>query len=199
MMSIPFEAVNADHGVAAGDVLQLLRHLVGIVRQRLDLLARHRAAKGRTPIGCRLSRVARDGHRILEALNRQHRDVLVVARLQLQILQDAGLEARELGLDRIAARRQPGHRRNPLVVGRRGLDRGARDDRGERHLGVRDHRAGLIDDRHRNPRVLRRLAGWPARSGGDGRQREEGHQDCNHRFVLIEVCGLRTSSDRSSR
>ena len=57
---------------AAGDVLQLLRHLVGIVRQRLDLLARHRRAERRAAIRRRLARVARHRHRILQPLDGQH-------------------------------------------------------------------------------------------------------------------------------
>ena len=41
-----------------GDVLELLRHLVGIVRERLDLLARHRRPERAPAIGCRFARVA---------------------------------------------------------------------------------------------------------------------------------------------
>ena len=85
-------------GVAAGHVLELLRHLVGIVRQRLDLLARHRRAEGGAAIRRRFPRIARDRHRVLHALQREHDDVLVVAGLELHVLEHAGLEAGELRL-----------------------------------------------------------------------------------------------------
>ena len=47
---------------------------------------------------------------------RQHDDVLVVARLELHVLQDARLEAGELRLDRVAPGREPGHGGDPLSL-----------------------------------------------------------------------------------
>ena len=68
------------------------------------------------PIRRRLARVARHRHRILQPLDGEHGDVLVVARLQLHVLQDARLEAGELRLDGVAAGREAGHDRDALVV-----------------------------------------------------------------------------------
>ena len=114
------EAVDADDRIPAGHVLQLLRHLVGIVRQRVDLLARHRGAERGPPVRRRFSRVADDGHRVLNTLERQHDDVLVVPRFELDVLQEPRLEAGELRVDGVAPRREPLQSGDALFAG---LDR----------------------------------------------------------------------------
>ena len=114
------EAVDADDGARAGHVLQLLLQRRRIVRQRFDLIARQRRAeRSALRIGGRLLLVLLDGHRGFELRDRSIADLPVLAAANADILQRARLESRKLGLDRVAARRQAGERRDAAVGGLR--------------------------------------------------------------------------------
>ncbi len=183
----PFETVDADDGVAAGHVLQLLRHLVGIVRERVDLFAGQRRAERALAIRRNFARVARHGHRILQPLDRQHDRVLVVARLETDVLQLFRFEAGELGLDRVTARRETGERGDSLVVCLHRFDRGARRvERRHGHRGVREYGARLIHHRDghadvaRALRARRRLFRWT--------EREQRDEQCDH-FLTSNLFG----------
>ena len=73
------EAVDEDLRVRPGDVHQLPPQLVGIVRQRLDLLARHHRPERDVAIRCGDLPIARDGHVGLQAVDRQHQRLPVLA------------------------------------------------------------------------------------------------------------------------
>ena len=97
----------------------------GIVRQRFDLLARQRRAEGSAArVGRRLLLVLLDGDRRFELRDRQHRHLLVLAAANPDVLEDPRLESGKLRLDRVAARREAGQRRDAGVGG---LDRRGRD------------------------------------------------------------------------
>ena len=184
------------HRAAAGDVLQLLRHLVGIVGQRIHLLARERAAKRALPIGRRLLGVAADGNRILEVLQRQHDHVLVLARADADVLQHAGLKPRELGLRSVAARLQPGNRRDTQVGGwsrrdRRGLRGVLESGHGDRR--GRNHGAGLIDDGEEQRAVAGGLASARTQRRISHEDTKTRNQSCFAVFVALCFVAIRLS------
>ena len=143
------EAVDEDLGVRTGDVDQLPAQLVGVVRQRLDLFARHDTPEGDVPIrGGRLA-IARHGDVGLQAVDRQHQGLPVVARSHADVREGARLESRELGADRIPSRREVLKCRLPLWVGcrrQRGSCLGGRLGACKRHVRAGQYRPRFVDD-----------------------------------------------------
>ena len=82
-----FEAVDADDGVRTRHVLQLLRHLRRIVRERFDLFPSQRRAEPRARIGGNRLRVAADRDFRFDFLDRQDNHVLVVAAAKTRVMQ----------------------------------------------------------------------------------------------------------------
>ena len=94
--------------------------MLRIVRQRFDFFARQRRAEGSSArIGRGLLLVLLDGDRRFELRDRQDRHLPVLAAANPDVLQRARLEARKLRLDRVAARREAGERRDAGVGGLR--------------------------------------------------------------------------------
>jgi hypothetical protein len=152
------EAVDADDA-AAGHLLELLRHLGRIVRERVHLIARQRRAeRAVVAIGRRFLFVAADGHGILQTLNGQHDHLPVVAAADADVLEDAGIEAGELRGDQISSRGQ-GDRRDALIGGLRRIPRHRLRrivEAGDRDGGTRKNGARLIDYRHQQAAIARR-------------------------------------------
>ena len=135
------ETVDADDGTGAGHVLELLLQLDGVVRQRLDLIAREHGPERLSPVRRRFLPVLGHGNRRLDFLNRQHGDVFVLAAAHADIFEQSCLESRKLGLDRVAARRQV---RDGGDAGVGSLDR---CDRGGARRALRtDNRDGGADN-----------------------------------------------------
>jgi hypothetical protein len=178
------EAVDEDLRVGSGDVHELPSKLVGIVGQRIDLFARQHGAKRHIAIRGSLLAIAIDGHGRLQAVDRQHDHLPVLAAADPHVGQRPCLEARELCGDRIAAGgkvlelhlplRARGRRRN-----RRGLVGGL--DTGERHRGAGQHSPRFIQHRHLQGAIL----GGLCRHGGRGQagQAEE-YGSAHHRSFL---------------
>ena len=87
----------------SGDVQQLAAELVGIVRERVDLLARHDRAERHVAIGGGLLAIAFDRHRRLTRSIGSTSDLFVLAAADADVRQRSRLKAGELGLDRVAA------------------------------------------------------------------------------------------------
>ena len=143
------EAVDEDLGVWTGDVDQLPPQFVGVVRQRLDLFARHDSPEGDVPIrGGRLA-IARHGDVGLQAVDRQHQSLPVVARAHPDVREGARLESRELGAERIPSRREVLKCGLPLCIGcrcQRGRCLGGRFGACKRHVRAGQDRPRFIDD-----------------------------------------------------
>ena len=145
------EAVDADDGAGPGHLLELLLQRRRVVRQRVDLIARQRRPERRTvAVRGRLLLVLLDVDRRLDALNRQHRDLPVVAGPDAHVVQHALLEARKFDFDGVAAGCERRHDRDAGVDGLHRFDRprlrrivGSDDGDG----GPDDHGIRLIDDR----------------------------------------------------
>ncbi len=143
------ETVDQDLGVGPGDVEQLAPELVGIVRQRVDLLACHDRAERHVALGRRNLAIAFDRHRGHHPVERQDEHLLVLAAAKADFRQRSRLEARELRRDRVAARREVLEPDLPLRARRsrrdhRGLVR--RFDAGESHSRARQDAARFVDD-----------------------------------------------------
>ena len=170
-----FEAVDADDRRASRHLLQLLAQHGGIVRQRLDLLARQRRSERRRAIDGDFLFVARDGDRVGDLLDGERERLAILARADADVGIDARLEAGELGFDGIAARRQA--LENSDSLGRR-RDGGRRRrlralvNAGNRDGGSGQHAASLIDDRHLQAPVAR-LALGHAGAGQHERRRDD--------------------------
>ena len=130
---------------------QLPLHLVGIIRERVHLLARqHRAERVAATIGRAGLRILRHIDRLLEILDEQHDDVTVVALADAHFLEDAGKKPGEFRTRRVAARRQAADCREAV---RRRLDRRRfcflrdRLGPGDGDGCVRNHGVRLIDHR----------------------------------------------------
>ena len=145
-----FETVDADHRTGTRHVLELLLQDRRVVRERLDLLARQGRAKRRAvPVGGRLLFVLFHGDRRLDALDRQHGDLPVLAVPHADISQQPFFESGKLDLNGISARCE---RRDDCHTRVRRAHR--RDRRGFRRFICRcdgdgradDDRAGLIHD-----------------------------------------------------
>ena len=147
-------------------------HLIRIVGQRRDLLAREH---GGERVAARIERgrlvVAADRHVLGDFLDRQRDRPAVVAGPHAIVADMHRLEAGELRLDRVAAGRQISIVATPVadvVTGaipapaRRGLLPGDRD------LGVRNHTAGLIDDGDDEPGGFRPQSGLPTEALAGG-------------------------------
>ena len=163
-------------GVRTAEVHQLTTHLVGVVRQRFNLLARHDRAEGDVAIGRGGLAIPFDGDRRRHPVERQHEDLTIAAAADADVRQRACLEAGELGLDRVAARNEVGERRLPLGARRLRRDERrfvGRVDAGKRHPRARQDAARLVDDRH-----LQAGVGGSLGDQGGGRQcAQADHQD----------------------
>ncbi len=175
------EAVYLDDRAGPGHVLQLLAEDVGIVGQRLELLPREHGAECGLAIGGRLLLVALHCDCILQARDRQHHHLLVVAGTDPDLGQRARLESGKLGADGVAAGRQPGKVRDALGIGLHGRGRlplgggfGALDGDGR----VGDDGAGLIDDRHLERAGACALSG-DGRRGAEHHHQSQTHDDCD--------------------
>jgi hypothetical protein len=155
-----FEAVDPHDRSAAGHLLELLRHLRGIVRERVDLLARQRGAeRAVVAIGRRFLFVAAHGHGILQTLNREHDHLLVVVGgADAHILEDAGIEAGKLRGNQVPSGGQ-GDRRDALIGSLHRIPRDAfrrvieaTDGDG----GAGKNGARLIDHGHQQTAIARR-------------------------------------------
>ena len=168
----PTEAVDADHRVAAGHFHQLPHQLVGIVRERLDLLiGQLRRQRSAIRIGRGGLRVDADFDVVRERGDRELELLLVVAGAQPHIGQFECFEAGEFGLEAVAAWFEPGQRGHARVA-RGDACRGAalRIPRCDGDRGAGKNRAGDIDDRHRDARVTRGLGG--------GERRDQQRHNC---------------------
>ena len=104
-----------------GDIaLSTCFHLVRIVGQRVDLLARqHRAERRAARVERRRLRVARDGDLLIELRELQRDAAAHVAAAHADVLQDRRREPGELHLDRVAPVGQVRDDGDARVVGRR--------------------------------------------------------------------------------
>ena len=93
------ETVDEDLGVRTGDVDQLPAQLVGVVRQRLDLLSRHHGPERHIAIRGGGLPVARHGDVGLQPVERQHQGLPVLTRSHPDVRDGARLESRELGAE----------------------------------------------------------------------------------------------------
>ena len=145
------EAVYPDHGVAPHHFGQLPAHLLRIVRERVDLLARQRRAESHARIGRVRLRVLphRDG--VLLFLQGQHHGLAVFPLPHAHVPGDALFEPGELDLDGIAPLGQVGEHRHALLGGdnRRDLRLTLRVLTDQAHVGGREDRSGLIRDSDR--------------------------------------------------
>ena len=123
-----------------------------VVGQRFDLLTRQRRSERWTArIRCGLLLVLCHGHGCFHFLNRQHRDLLVLATSDTDVFQQPRLEAGELGLDRVPARHQARNGGDACVgrpdwrdrCGARGVLRA-----GDCHRGADDDGAAWVDYSH---------------------------------------------------
>ena len=102
-----FEAVNADHCAGTGHLLQLLLKDRWIIGQRLDLIAREgRAERRAVAIGRGLLFVLLDADRRLQALDRQHGHLFVLAAPDPDVGEELLLESGKLRLNGVSAWRQ---------------------------------------------------------------------------------------------
>ena len=191
---LPFEAVDSNDGVRAGNVGDLLRHFRRVVRQRLDLFLRGRQSECLArAIGASRLRVPRDGERFRQVLDLQHHDVLVVAGPDPDVGKGSGFKPWELSTDAVAPRREAFERHHPLG---RGL--GGRDDRrlggvleaGDRDRCLRDDGRTRVDDRDDQVSARRRRL---RASGGGERQKRQQHRQSDLRpsmHVPSSLCRL---------
>jgi hypothetical protein len=127
------EAVDADDRIPAGEILELQRHLGGIIRQVLDLLSsEHGLERTAAWVSGGGLRVLTHGHRFLDPFQGQDDDMAIVSAMDADLGQHAELEPREFRLDAVPPRQEPlegrdafvgrGHRRKRgrLVRRRRG-------------------------------------------------------------------------------
>ena len=170
---------------------------VGIVRQRVDLLARERGAeRAAAAIGRRFLLVAADGHRVLQPLDRQHDHLLVVVGgADAHVLEDAGLEAGKLRLDEIPPGRQ--RDRRDALIRRLAPDRASPlSSASSRPVTVTvapGRTAPRLVDHGHEQRPSR--GGACAKSGEAQRRRRGGPTAASRRRI---ISGPRISSDRSS-
>ncbi len=196
------EAVDEELRARPGDVHQLPPELVGIVRERLDLLTRHDRAEGHITVGRRLLAIALDRHRRLQAIDRQHHHLLVLAAPDADLGQRSRLKARELGRDRVAARDKALELHLPLRGRRRRRDDRrlvGRLDAGEGHRRARQHAARFVEHRHLQDAV----PGGLREEGGrcEAGQAEERDKSAHHRLLLshdFRLCRLQTSDWESA-
>ena len=164
------EAVDADDGVAAGQVLQLPLHFRGIVGQRIHLLARQRRAERAVPIGGRNLVVLRHIHGVEHALQRQYHDVLVVARAHAHVPQQPQLEAGKFRHDRITARHQARNCGDALagrLNRRNGRGLGRIIEPYDADLCIGDDGAAWVGNRDEQSRVAARRI-WSLRMSREG-------------------------------
>ena len=144
------EPVDADDGPGRRHRLQHRLHLVRVVGQRVDLLAREDGAEG---AASRVQRgtlpVAADGEALLHALDSQGDTAADVAAAHAHVPHDTGLEPRELDLDRVAPVGQIADDGDAGAASRDRLR--ALSARGgvlghHAHRGVRHHQARLVND-----------------------------------------------------
>ena len=146
-----FEAVDANHRARPRHVFQLAPQRCGIVRQRFDLFAGQRRAEGGSiPIRSRLLPVLLDRDGRFHALDRQHRDLAILAAAKADVGQNTFFEAWEFCFDRVASRPQRRYDRDAGISGlRRYGDAFRRLFRsGDGDSCANDDGVRLIDDSH---------------------------------------------------
>ena len=167
-------------------VLKLAAHLVRIVGQRLDLLARQDRSERQRAVRGDVVRIAPDHDAFRHSLQRQDQHVLVVARAQPLLLELGRRESRKLRPYRVTARHELVDRGLAFVVSLGRIERGGFGGRlhaGNRHRGVRQHGARRIHDREDELRDrLRGLCGRHARHGRDHRDEQKNGAEvpCTH-------------------
>ena len=102
-----FEAVHPDDGAGASHVQQLPSHLLGVVRERFNLLTRqHGTEGGPAPVGRRGRAILAHGDSVLDLGQSKDDGLAVVARAHAHIAHGRGFEPVELGAYEVASRRQ---------------------------------------------------------------------------------------------
>ncbi len=153
------EAVHADRRARRRHRLEHPLHLIGIVGERLDLLAREHGAERRAArVHRRALLVAADGDRFVELLELQGDRAPVIAGADADVADERSLETGELGPDRVPAglevfeHRDAERRRLALAPDRR--ERLVLPLEDDRRLGQDAGR--LVHDRDRQARAPRR-------------------------------------------
>ncbi len=196
------EAVDSDRAAGPGHLLEHPLHLLGIVRQRVDLFLREHVAE---PIAVRIGgarrRIAADRDALVDLLDRERHLAPAVAGAHAVLRNRRGVEARKRHLDRIASRRQPlGHRHALRVRDDVGAgDRlGGRLDAPDLHERAgNDRAAGVLDDHAQRGRLRPGLSRRRCRSHQEQhRRRPAGEPRACH--VSTAPFSLRTSSRQSS-
>ena len=171
---LALKAVDADDRARTRDVVQLARHFIRVVRERLDLLLVHgQAERPAGSIGPLIGGADRD--RFREAFDHEDDHVLVVAAVDAEIAEQAHLEPRELGAHAVAPHDEVLEADGPFVRGLRG--RNGRRLRGrlqgvQGDGDVRDHGSGLIGHRDQQLAPLGRLGGRGKRCHDQSRYNE---------------------------
>jgi hypothetical protein len=181
-----FETVHADDDAGTGNFLELPPHLGGVVRERVDLLARERRSeRGAAAIGGGFGRVLADDDVLGNFFDGEHERLAVVAGAQLDVLGDARRESGKLDADVVAAWCEAGELRDADWRRRNRLSGRASDvrQRHDRHGGARDDSACFIH--HGNAETSRpgRLRQRVRRHQAGERRNDHGAKHQGHRFT----------------
>jgi hypothetical protein len=186
---LTLEAVDAHHGTESRHILELAFEFVGILRQRLDLLARENRAERQAAIGRSFLPIAAHRNGVFHFLERHNQDVLVVARANPDVAQQADVETGKFTLDRVPAGLQPIERRQPLFRCFGGRDRhtlGGALGPDDRYGGALQHASRRIDHGHEQPAIARRRLRVDARSARDEHDRgKDSNSGCFQRHNAI--------------
>lgn len=194
----PFEAVDENLRVRPAHVHQLTAKLVGIVRERLDLLPRENRSERHVTLRRGLLAIPFHRDRGLHAIDRKDNHLAVVPAANAHLRQGSRLKSGKFGCDGIPPRRQVFKPYLSLLVRLCRLDGGSlcgRIDAGECHRGRRKHAARLVQYRDHQGRVALGLSDCVDR--GEAREAE---QDENAHHFLPEatvISPARISWDRS--